>query len=305
MSDSPPLNAVRVFVCAARLGSFKAAASALFVTPGAVSRQIQALEAHLGVALFERRFREVALTQMGELYLAQVQPALLRIDGASRKLREFTRPAVVRVDSTPTFAMYWLIPRLARFRNDHPGIEVRLTTSQGVIDLRRDPELFIRRDPAQFGPLAGEGFMTEYSQLVCSPRVAGWRNLRTAADILAAPRIAMRSRQDLWPQWLALRAGGEEEPSLPPIEFDNTILAIQAAIEGLGVALVPGLFLDASLAGESLVALPEQTPFASGTYHLLCRRPLSEAAERFAQWIRAEAAEGVTAASGFVLPSQS
>lgn len=252
--SQPPLNAVRAFVAAARRLSFQGAARELCVTPGAVSRQIQALEAHLGVALFERRHRAVALTQLGALYLAQCGPALDAIDTTSRRVRELARNAagarraVVRLDATPTFAMHWLIPRLAEFRAQHPAIEVRLGTSQEDIVRSADVDLHIRRDPAHFGGLEGKPFMREYAALVCSPRLRDWQTLTTPEKILGAPLVRMRSRPDLWPKWLARCAATETHAG--PLgaaaqftEFDNTILAIQAVVEGLGVGLIPELFI--------------------------------------------------------------
>jgi LysR family glycine cleavage system transcriptional activator len=290
MPRSTPLNAIRVFVAAARHLSFKQAAAELCVTAGAVSRQIQLLEAHLGHALFERRFRAIALSQMGELYLAQVQPALAAIDGASERIQALTERAVLRVEATPTFAMYWLIPRLAAFQSQHPEIDIRLSTAVGLIERGKEVDLFIRRDPAHFNGLAAQRFMTEYAALVASPRLPALAELHNAADIAAAPRIVMRSRPDLWPQWLAAqqlddRAGGKV------LSFDNTILAIQATVEALGIAIIPRLFLDGQL-GASLCQLPGTAPFASGAYYLLAAKARNQAAVQcFSDWLLASAGE--------------
>lgn len=261
----PPLAALRVFVVAARRLSFQDAAAELFVTPGAVSRQIRALEAHLGVPLFERRHRAVALTQMGALYLARCGPALDAVDAASRQVRALaTAPpepgsGLVRIDATPTFAMHWLIPRLAEFRALHPRIEVRLGTSQGPVTRTAEVDLHIRRDPAHFAGLHGVTFMSERSVLVGSPRLAD-------PTSPAVPRIRMRSRPDLWPQWLAQDPAGAAPRFL---DFDNTILAIQATVEGLGVGLIPLLFIEGLLQGGALRRLPESAPLTTGAYHLL------------------------------------
>lgn len=284
-----PLNALRVFVTAARHASFKDAAGELCVTPGAVSRQVQGLEAHLGVPLFERRHRAIELTQLGQLFLAQVAPALAAIEQAGERVRGLARGSV-RVDATPTFALHWLIPRLAEFRAEHPQIEVRLGTSQGPIVKSGAVDLHIRRDPAHFAGLAGEPFMREHATLVCSPRFPGRSGWRTPADLLAAPLVRMRSRPDLWPKWFAA-AGLGEAPAAEFIEFDNTILAIQAAVEGLGVALVPRLFVDGLLLGGALVEVPLAAPFASGAYYLLGEGEPGEAARVFAGWLRRRAAD--------------
>lgn len=286
-----PLNAIRVFVAVARHASIKAAAAELCVTPGAVSRQVQGLEEYLGVPLFERHHRAIALTQLGHLFLAQVAPALAAIDGASDRVRRLARGAV-RVDATPTFALHWLIPRLSEFRAEHPHLEIRLVTSQGPIVRSGAVDLHIRRDPAHFGGLAGTPFMSEHATLVCSPRLAERSAWQTPADLLAAPRVHMRSRPDLWPKWLAA-AGLSAAPATEFIEFDNTILAIQAAVEGLGVALVPRLFVEGLLLAGTLLEVPLAAPFESGAYHLLHEsEAATEAAQVFADWLQLRAGGG-------------
>lgn len=286
MNRPAPLNAIRVFAVAARLQSFKAAAAELFVTPGAVSRQVQALELHLGVALFDRRFRAVTLTQVGTLYLSQVGPALAAIDQATRRMQELTHRAVVHVESTPTFAMYWLIPRLAQFQALHPQIDIKLTTSQGVAERSKDVDLFIRRDPAQFGGLPEQRFMTEWSSLVCSPHFSSDKKLGSTEAIVNSQLICMRSRPDLWQTWFA-QNGIDAAQVERRLEFDNTILAIQAAIEGLGIALIPSLFLNGLMDSGALVSPPGAAPFSTGAYYLLRGKAAHSAdAILFGDWLR-------------------
>lgn len=290
MTHPLPLNALRMFVrCAHRL-SIKAAAAELNLTPGAVSRQIQTLETHLGLPLFDRRHREIALTQMGAFYLAQVEPALAAIEGASQRVRELTGHAVVRVEATPTFALYWLIPRLPDFQRQHPDIEVRLSTATGGIDRGREVDLFIRRDPAHFAGLAGEVFMSEQAGLIAAPQLAASLPA-AAADAIAtgaAPLIRMHSRPDLWPAWFA-RQGRSIADAPHWVAFDNTILAIQAAIEGLGIALIPEIFVSGLLRAGALHDPLPTSRFASGDYHLLANTD-SGGATAFRTWLRQQAA---------------
>ncbi len=290
MPPPPPLNAIRVFVIAARLQSFKKAAAVLCVTPGAVSRQIQVIEEHLGMPLFERKFREIRLTQMGEFYLSQVGPAVEAIDSATHRIQDWTQKATVRVDSTPTFAMYWLIPRLARFHAAHPDIDVKLTTSQGIAERGKEVDLFIRRDPKQFNGMDGKSFMTEWSSIVCSPNLANWKRLRTPQEIVQSTLITMRSRTDLWPKWFALH-GLDAAQVKRHVDLDNTILAIQAVIEGLGTGLIPCLFLEGLLKARTLVRPPHIVPLATGAYHVLqARKTPSLGARTFARWLHEVAA---------------
>lgn len=281
-----PLNAVRVFIHAARSLSFKQAAAELFVTPGAVSRQIRGLEEYLGVALFARRHRAIVLTASGELFLTQVGPALERIGQAATQFRQaealHSSPAIVRLDATPTFAMHWLIPRLASFRAQYPQIEVRLSTSQGVIGDVPTVDLHIRRDPSHFGHLSGVAFMDEYAVLVC--RAGLGHRLKLDGSGSGTPLIRMRSRPDLWPKWLSQQPSSSVLPGF--IEFDNTILAIQAAGEGLGIALVPVLFVSELLRNGVLSIVPGAAPLHSGAYHLLLRRKLSATGEIFVAWLQ-------------------
>lgn len=282
---SPPLNALRVFTVAARLSSFKQAAEELYVTPGAVSRQIQTLEAYLGAKLFERRYREVSLTKVGELYLSQIGPALFSIDQTSLNIKRLTQPSIVRVESTPTFAMYWLIPRLRAFQKLAPDIDVILTTAQGNIDSSKEIDVFIRRDPQQFSGLKGNRFMTEWSSLVCCPEYAKSNSWGTVEGILDLQLIYMKSRPDLWRKWLDKYLNDSTHPTRF-FAFDNTILAIQAAVEGLGIALIPNLFLGDLLLGKSLVEVPGSHSIPTGYYHIL--RPVEEKTEEvkaFTDWL--------------------
>src|SRR5882724_6131464 len=140
MRQLPPLNALRAFEAAARFLSFTRAGDELHVTHGAVSRQIQGLEAWLGTPLFRRLNRRVELTEAGAAYLAEIGASLDRIALASARVREEGRVRVLRINALPTFTIRWLIPRLSGFQRRHPQVEVRVTTSTERAD--RLPETF-------------------------------------------------------------------------------------------------------------------------------------------------------------------
>lgn len=281
---SLPLNALRVFVCVARRRSIRLAADELCVTPGAVSRQIQSLEAQLGEILFIRGHRSLALTTVAEALLARVAPAFDEIALAVAALRSAGQPpqAVLSLDVTPTFAMHWLIPRLPAFRAAHPEVALRLVTSQGLVRPSPAVDLHVRRDPGHFAGLAGEAFLAETARLVATPEF--WADPATAAgDLAGRPLIRMRSRPELWPRWFAERGAPAASPDF--IDFDNTILAIQAASQGLGIALIPTLFL-ASLLDEGILVTPPLPALASGSYSLLSGLGRSPAAVVFADWLQ-------------------
>jgi len=283
-----PLNAICVFIFAAKAGSFKLAAEQLCLTPGAISRQIKNLEQNLGIKLFERHCREVKLSQLGELYLSQIEPGMLSIEIASKQIRELTQRPTVQIDTSPTFAMHWLIPRLGDFRKSHPNIDVSLHTSSGAIKSSSSIDLYIRRDPEQFAGMKGDKLMVEHSLLVSSPKFLFTKKFRNAEDIVNAPLIAMNSRSDLWSAWL--KYNGLDEKLITYTNMDNTILAIQAAIEGLGIALIPRLFLSEIINNETLVALPNFSEFVSGSYQLLGHQlGKKSATDIFTAWLMQEA----------------
>lgn len=289
MKKNVSLNAIRVFIVAAEAQSFKFAAEQLCVTAGAISRQIQRLEEQLGVKLFERHCREVRLSQVGQLYLSQVASALNTIDSASDQVRDFTQAPKVQIETTQTFAMHWLIPRLRSFRNLHPEIEVNLSTTSGLINYSREVDLYVRRDPEEFAGLKGDSFMAEESLLVCSPEFVANNVLNEPQDIVKAPLIAMKSRTDLWPAWRR-HNGIEEDPIEHIIKLDNTIFAIQASIEGLGIALIPRLFLTDIIGSNALVALPGFPALTSGSYQLLGYQPGKKSAvDIFTAWLKSSA----------------
>lgn len=284
----PPLNALRAFEAAARLGSITLAAGELCVTPGAVSRQIKALEDHFGLALFTRGHRLVTLTEDGARYFAQISGPFAELARAGETLRQGDGRRVVRLDCVPTLAMHWLLPRLEKFRAAHPEIEVVLQTSVGPVEPAQDFHLSVRRDPAHFAGLRATPLMTEWCLPVCSGTYARDHRLTSLSALSRATAIDIRARDDLWPNWC--RAQGIGPAALGPrLVVDHTFVAMQAAEDGLGVAVVPLLFADRLLAAGRLVCPLPGTKAVSGTYSLL-HRPGKEAAEveAFARWLAEE-----------------
>jgi LysR family transcriptional regulator, glycine cleavage system transcriptional activator len=286
MTRSIPLGALRVFESAARLGSFKLAAAELSVTPGAVSRQIATLESRLKRPLFERHNREVKLTAAGRGYFREIGPALACIELASQRLAQQPARRTVRVDATPTFALHWLIPRLPNFNATHPGVDVELSTSVGPLDRTLRFDWIVRRDPDHFRGLKGVAFLAEHARLVASPSLKGIRRLKRPAHLARHRLIAIKARTDLWPTWFAAQSL-DDEHFVDRIELDQTIFAIQAALEGLGVAVLPELFVANLLKAGSLVCPLGEAPVVTGAYHLVTlKRQPSGPAEAFREWIQ-------------------
>ncbi|RJF76601.1 LysR substrate-binding domain-containing protein [Rhodopseudomonas palustris] len=268
----PPLNAVRAFEAAARLESFKQAAIELGVTHGAISQQVRLLEDRLGdPPLFRRSTRRVTLTSAGKALLDEFGPALDRIAEAVQRhhATQGDGPAaVLRVNALATFSMRWLLPRLKRFRAERPDIEVRLTTSNEPIDAL--PETFdvvIRGGPDAFHGMASRLFLSERRLPVCSPALLAKLPLDDVSDLARHTLLNVSSMPRLWHDWL-VQAG---QPRITPTEtltFDHFFLSIQAALDGLGVAMGPTALVADDVAAGRLVApfpdisLPARSYFA-------------------------------------------
>lgn len=252
----PPLNALRAFEAAARTGSFTAAANELFVTHGAISRQVKQLEDWLEVALFERIGKRVVLTASGRQYLPVLQSAFDSMASATEKLTR-REARVLRINAVPTLTMHWLLPRLTRFQLRHPGVELRLATSDDAINNQHaDFDIAIRRGDEHWQGFVSHPFLPEYEQPVVSPALMARLPLASVADLARHTLLHADSRPVAWNRWLA--AAGE--PALQAAthqHFDHYYLCVQAAIDGLGVALSGQPVMDALLAGGKLLA-----PFA-------------------------------------------
>jgi DNA-binding transcriptional LysR family regulator len=287
----PSHSALLAFEAAARHGSFARAAEELARTEGAVSRQIGRLEAFLGVALFERVGNRVRLAPNGTRYAAQVRETLDRLERDSLYLMgQPTEGASLDIAAIPTFATRWLIPRLKRFQKQHPNVTVHIAE-------RMDPFL-----------LAGSGFdaaihfehpawagmhlhplLEEVLVPVCSPALLADAGANAALDEL--PRLHRRQNPDAW-QTYAQESGIELTNSAVGARFDLHSMLIEAALAGLGVALVPRLYVGAELEQGRLVApWPESSAIAKN-FCLVLPEPieLSEVPLRaFAKWMLDEA----------------
>jgi LysR family transcriptional regulator, glycine cleavage system transcriptional activator len=260
-NDIPPLNAVRSFVAAARHGSFSRAADELAVTHGAVSRQVHLLEQWLGhPPLFRRLSRGVALTPDGEALLTEFGAALDGITAAARrhKLRRGAPAAsVLRVNALATFSLKWLLPRLALFHAERPDIEVRLTTSNVALDaLAEDFEVVIRGGPDSFHGYVSQLIVEECRMPVCSPGLvkSGW--LEEPTDLEQHTLLHIATMPRLWANWRQL-VGVSNLQTTKSLTFDHFYLAIQAAIEDMGVVIAPMTLIEADLdAGRLFVPFP-------------------------------------------------
>ncbi len=295
--DVPPLELLLAFEAAARHLSFTRAADEIALTQSAVSRQIQALEAQLGVALFRRLHRALALTEEGRAFLQATTEALGTIDRAARALKGGGEARTVVVSTTPGFAGLWLIPRLSSFVAAYPGVDVRISTSYTLASLERDGvDVAVRYRSVDLLPTGAVPLFGETVFPVCSPRLlrAVGAALKVPADLAGQTLLRMEPDgsnhlQD-WGLWLHAMQLIHLKPAAV-LHFSSYDQLVQAAVAGQGVALGRVPLIDRLLKAKKLVA-----PFADAVvspkgYCMLvapgaARRPEVAA---FTAWLQAEA----------------
>jgi LysR family transcriptional regulator, glycine cleavage system transcriptional activator len=293
----PPLNAVRAFEAAARLGSFKDAAVELGVTQGAISQQVRTLEHWLGApSLFKRATRRVLLTDSGAALLEQVGPALDRISDAARQHveRQGQSPAMVlKVNALATFSLRWLLPRMTLFRAEHPDIEVRLTTSNDAVDaLAETFDVVIRGGPDSFHGFVSRLLLSERRLPICKPSLLADLPLTDVADLSRHTLLHVTSMPRLWQDWLN-EAGHQDLVPAGSLTFDHFYLTIQAALDGLGVAMGPtALVADDLAAGRLVMPFPEVSlPARSYFAYLPNSQDLNPSSLRFCDWLEMQGSQ--------------
>ena len=292
----PPLDLLAAFEAAARHLSFTTAAQERFLTQSAVSRQVQALEAALGAALFIRRHRALSLTDEGQQLLQAVSAALTTLRGTVAQIRAPRRRAVVALTTTPGLASLWLIPHLSAFMQAHPGVDVRIDASLARRDLAADGyDIAIRY--ARTGASEGAPLFAETTLPVCAPALLRDRRrpLNTPADLRAHTLLQVTippgaSVPYEWQPWLQAVGAGELEPAAT-LTFSNYDAAVAAAVAGQGVALGRRPLVDRLLHSRALVA-PFRNAVASERGYFLVVASGSRArvdVQALAQWLVAQA----------------
>lgn len=251
----PPLNALRAFEAAGRLGSFKEAAAELHVTQGAVSQHVRLLEERLGAPLFERHNRRVVLTPAAKTYLAEISPLFDQLSQATARYGfPDATSRTLSVNASSTFTLRWLVPRLAKFRAAHPDVNVNVDTStESVESLQDSYDVVIRGGPDTFYGYSMQPFLSEERLPVCSGALLKRLPLRKLDDLRRHTFLHTTSLPRLWPDWLA----SAKFPALRPaaaLTFDHFYLTLQAAIDGMGVAMGPTALISDDLAAGRLVA---------------------------------------------------
>lgn len=287
-----PLRAISVFHAAARCGSISSAAEELNVTPSAVSQQIQSLEAHLGTALMSKVGRGVALTEAGELYFSMIAEEIDRISEATQSIRGLRPVTLLTVRATPTLSSKWLLPRLRSFLDANPSLEVRLNGTTEVTDFTRETvDVEIRHGRGQWPGLYTEALTEESFIPACAPAYAAADSL-DIADVPQHRLIQSVKSQVQWPYWLSLSEGISAN-QLRRVLFDRSHMSIDAAVDGMGLALESTLMMWRELRNGTLVCPVRNPPKISQiTQWIVC--PVDHLRKNkvnlFLDWLRAEVA---------------
>lgn len=304
----PPLNALRAFEAAARHLSFKNAARELHVTPGAVSHQVKLLEEHLGVALFRRLTRALELTPEAQALLPKVQEGLGALSQAVERVRAGSGEGALTVIAPPNFAARWLIPRLGGFTGAHPDLELHLASRPAMIDGRADGIPLPPADARESAPLAmvrfGDGrypgarvdevFSAAYVP-VCSPKLLeGEHPLHTPYDLrfhtlLHDDTVLEEGARPSWADWLQSVGVEGVDTSRGP-HFSDASLALEAALEGMGVALAMKPLVHGDVEAGRLVLPFDIAAPASYSYYLVTPEngQASGAVAAFRDWLLKE-----------------
>ncbi|MGN4190674.1 transcriptional regulator GcvA [Burkholderia gladioli] len=293
MRPNLPLNALRAFESSSRHLSFTRAAQELNVTQAAVSQQVRALEERLGVSLFKRLPRGLAVTDEGLALRPVLSDAFDRIESVLRQFEGGHFHEVLTVGAVGTFAVGWLMPRLRSFHALHPFVELRLMTNNNLVDLAAEGlDCAIRFGDGNWPGTRAQKLFDAPLSLLCAPDIA--QRLRVPAD-LAGETLLRSYRADDWMNWFA-KAGLAPMPARGAV-FDSSRLMVEAATQGAGVALAPASMFARDLATGRLVR-PFDIEVQAGSYWLIRQKgkPATPAMQLFNEWIVKQAEEEGSAA---------
>ncbi|HXJ33811.1 MAG TPA: transcriptional regulator GcvA [Candidatus Eisenbacteria bacterium] len=269
--ELPPVAFLRAFSRAAETLSFKDAAADLGLSPSALSRQIQALEAHLGIVLFRRLNPGLEITDEGRRYLVSVNRALAELRRGQEAVAA-PRSGPLRVSALESFTESWLIPHLADFERACPGIELQVEATLRYADFTRDPvDVAIRFGTGPWGDLHSEPIVDMSYFPVCSPALLrGDPPLREPAGLRSHTLIHVSQTPDAWRGWLTYAGLADLEPARA-ITYDHLSIALSAAEAGRGVALASQFLCEQRLAAGRLCVPFDLRASSPTTYHLVCR----------------------------------
>lgn len=285
----PSLNGLRAFEAAARHLSFTTAASELNVTQTAISHQIRRLEEELGLKLFIRRNRTLALTPQGHDYLPGVRAAFNDLRLATDRLKRRDNDHVLTVSTLASMASKWLLPRISTFQKAHPDIDVRITTSTSLVDFRSgDVDAAIRYGRGQWPGLRADWLTADHLFPVCSPALlTGRKALRQPQDLAGYTLLYSSGYDDDWRLWLTAAGLPTDISKQPGLTFDMIFMTLQAAIDGLGVAIGRTTYVEGDLAKGRLVMPFDISLPADAGFYLVSPETSSDSRKlkAFREWL--------------------
>ena len=287
----PPLNTLRSFEAAARTGSFSQAAEELAATASAVSHQIKSLENYLGVILFYRKKRKAELTDSGEKYLTSITHALREIASATEQLKSRSGTDLITISMTPHFLTRWMMPRIGKFQEQYPEIELQINASMGLIDFdKSSTDMAIYFGNGDWPEIQVHFLKDIHLVPICSPQIiTKYKPLSEPGDIRFHPLIHVSKRLSEWSQWLAM-ANVQFRERRQGLQLSNSMLTNAAAAERLGIALGDPTLLGPELQAGKLI-IPFDLPLnIHRSFYLVYQkdRPLSYGMEVFKKWVMAE-----------------
>jgi LysR family glycine cleavage system transcriptional activator len=270
MRKLPPLRALRAFEAAARHENVTRAAAELRVTHGAVSQQVRSLEDYFGQQLFSRVGRRIEPTDAAKVLLGEVSAAFDRIAIAAQQLEKRKGRNVITVNATPSFAMRWLIPRSSDFQiqNSNVSVVVETSTSDGIDHLTKSYDFIFRRAPMERVDHICRHLLEDASTPLMAPRLAEVAPCASAEDIRRGVLLHLKSRPNAWQRWFELCGLSTDEAPAGPY-YEHFFLSLQAAINGLGIAIGPLCFVEEDLAMGRLMAPMKEVVLRGPGFHVL------------------------------------
>lgn len=283
MRRLPFLNGIRAFEAAARHGSFAAAAGELHVSPAAISRMVHLLEARLGVALFERTANRLVTTAAGRAYQTGLTPLLDAMASLTAQVTTQAGTRTLTIGVGPTFATRWLIPRLADFRQAEPDIEVRFTAGGVAGPFSEDWTCGITLGRGNWPGVVSERLFSADLQPVCAPRFAA--HLKRPADLTGPSLLRVGHAVEDWPLWL--KAAGIPRVAAKGPQFEYYGQALQAAADGVGIAMGIRPYIDDDIRAGRLVAPFRLTVPKGKEWYLIYRevRKIERDFAAFRRWL--------------------
>ena len=285
MQNLPPLNSLKAFEATARLQSFTKAAEELNVTRAAVSQQVKSLEVYLDATLFERNGAQLNLTQAAHEYLPVVSHVFQSLSAATLHLFSRQQQAQLTLHVAHSFCSQWLMPRLADFHRQHPKISFKVSTTANAMPSNSDiADVEIINGYGEWQSQKAIQLTRENWIVVASPAFLHLNPVRDLADLIRLPKLATGGYQETWQCWLEQQ--GYQGTSIKLTgEFEHSLLAIEAAVNQLGVLLVRDLLVEDHLQQGTLVKVGEWSMPSRGAHHMIIRDEEKPHVKAFVDWV--------------------